>query len=362
MSTYMIPVDIMAHPTFHPFPRLPKELRDLIWDAAIRPDVPSAHFFTTWHGDQRNAVRVILTSALTGYVSRAWEGKGSVNLAASRWNKAHPMRPAWFENNPSVYRDDGGLWTACCESREAMIRRFGSRAITSQTITGTLVQHGRRQYFTVRPDTDLFCTQPAVLLHDLLSWNRLPNGVPFFNNNNGPRQHRHIALELDTRWIDYDPLLKNIIPIAQIPVGYPHMRWFRERGRSELRCLLRAASNDLGRWADRLWFIDYRIRRNRNAEPLVLQDGQTVFNGRGCNPAGDTEPDWIWGNDRLEDNMHHFFELQHFIDLLKEWTEPSLGLGLAPPMYDFFDINLARPKLGFLACIPDSDLKGLVQP
>ncbi|KAK0657210.1 hypothetical protein B0T16DRAFT_452692 [Cercophora newfieldiana] len=36
----------MAPKTFHPFPWLPPELRDMIWDFAIRPDRPGVHFFT----------------------------------------------------------------------------------------------------------------------------------------------------------------------------------------------------------------------------------------------------------------------------------------------------------------------------
>jgi len=36
----------MEPKTFHPFPRLPKELRAAIWALAVRPDQPSAHFFT----------------------------------------------------------------------------------------------------------------------------------------------------------------------------------------------------------------------------------------------------------------------------------------------------------------------------
>ncbi|KAK3386488.1 hypothetical protein B0H63DRAFT_467860 [Podospora didyma] len=47
--------------TFHYFPDLPKELRDKIWDMALRPGRPAAHFFTIFDPndgeDERYEVR-----------------------------------------------------------------------------------------------------------------------------------------------------------------------------------------------------------------------------------------------------------------------------------------------------------------
>ncbi|KAK3364205.1 hypothetical protein B0T25DRAFT_529562 [Lasiosphaeria hispida] len=34
--------------TFHSFPLLPRELREMIWELAVRPAVPGAHIFSTY--------------------------------------------------------------------------------------------------------------------------------------------------------------------------------------------------------------------------------------------------------------------------------------------------------------------------
>jgi len=41
----------MSSRTFHPFPRLPCELRLEIWRAAIRPEGAGMHYFSLFHGD-----------------------------------------------------------------------------------------------------------------------------------------------------------------------------------------------------------------------------------------------------------------------------------------------------------------------
>ncbi|KAF5666638.1 hypothetical protein FHETE_6137 [Fusarium heterosporum] len=97
--------------TFHD---LPKELRDRIWNLAIRDDYPGVHIFGS--SDQAK--------------------KGESRPMTSRGDRSRdsfePLWSGYFQNlkndcsdeNISTYLIDGGLWTACKESRRVMENHF----------------------------------------------------------------------------------------------------------------------------------------------------------------------------------------------------------------------------------------------
>lgn len=81
------PVPTPAEKTFHGFSRLSAELRTMIWTAAVQP-APCAHYFATFN-------------------------------------------PRLAGREPGIHlMNDGGLWTACWESRE-IIQRAYQKASTS---------------------------------------------------------------------------------------------------------------------------------------------------------------------------------------------------------------------------------------
>ncbi|VTT64960.1 unnamed protein product [Fusarium fujikuroi] len=89
--------------TFTRFIELPRELRDQIWSLAIRDDHPGAHIFgqyvTGSHGFQ------------------SWRGL-SFDVAAPSWGRFfESLDENRSDENISTYLIDGGLWTACHESR-----------------------------------------------------------------------------------------------------------------------------------------------------------------------------------------------------------------------------------------------------
>lgn len=110
--------------TFHPFPRLPPELRLAIWKLAVRNDgsLPGAHFFGILITNQDKDADSLVGQSLR---SKSREYSPSYGLIGPRWKTTSTedrfvgikKEPAsWTNNNPSTYMADSGLWLACRES------------------------------------------------------------------------------------------------------------------------------------------------------------------------------------------------------------------------------------------------------
>lgn len=109
----------MAATTFYRFQDLPKELRDMVWEFAILPDIPGVHIFSVGEvsglGDW-NSIRLefhnykkyqddIRSTFCCGLTAPRCLPKG---IEFSR--AAHAAIPAsWTSNNPSMYLVDSGL-------------------------------------------------------------------------------------------------------------------------------------------------------------------------------------------------------------------------------------------------------------
>ncbi|KAK3947802.1 hypothetical protein QBC32DRAFT_75306 [Pseudoneurospora amorphoporcata] len=120
----------MTTPTeFHPFNRLPFELRDQIWKLLLRPlDGPGAHFF---------------------YVKERGREEKDVDKFQQYDVCITPLRmvsPYWLhtcvgdmpKRNRSMFMVDSALWTACKESRELMEKVFRPKC-TNQSTTAFFV-------------------------------------------------------------------------------------------------------------------------------------------------------------------------------------------------------------------------------
>ncbi|KAK5653035.1 hypothetical protein OQA88_9321 [Cercophora sp. LCS_1] len=117
----------MSHPEKFPlFGQLPTEIREIIWEHAIRPARPGAHWF-----DLR---RRIATPQRNGAEPFDW----------------HYIAPT--RRSRSICLVDCGLWAACTEPRSALLRVFETEL--SDRSTGQLL--GDHRHLTVAPGQDLF--------------------------------------------------------------------------------------------------------------------------------------------------------------------------------------------------------------
>lgn len=97
--------------SFHQFGDLPWELRDQIWNLAVRPACPGIQIFKLYNREDTGALE-----------------KMRIMVLDEDYADAHHdhqlIIPGSDESNISTYLIDGGLWTACKESRRVMERRF----------------------------------------------------------------------------------------------------------------------------------------------------------------------------------------------------------------------------------------------
>jgi hypothetical protein len=109
--------------TFHPFARLPYQLREKIWKLAIRPDIPSVHYFNVglFTGDRRKEPTAH-TVMCVGREELLYDRLAvpSEGIVASPSNAGTSLG----SERKSTYLLDGALWTACKESRDVIDRTF----------------------------------------------------------------------------------------------------------------------------------------------------------------------------------------------------------------------------------------------
>ncbi len=147
---------------FGGFGKLPRELRDEIWDLAIRDDHPGAHFFSISAGHFSPTVHWTVFGYNDTHGMRQF---ARLLISAPRYSGITAAGPLWTTNNPSTYVRDSGLWTACRESREAIQKscarsRYALVSNFEPGRTGLLINgEGRKQYFTVFIQ-DLIIFQP----------------------------------------------------------------------------------------------------------------------------------------------------------------------------------------------------------
>ncbi|KAI1500317.1 hypothetical protein F5X99DRAFT_386693 [Biscogniauxia marginata] len=269
------------------FSSLPKELRDMIWDAAVRDDEPAAHFFSI---DGREDVWDIWDDCIIfGYN----DGPGFLPPYRISAPMARPAgdehRFSWTANDHSAYLQDGGLWTACKESHEAMERRQKTRhrgvfaciptsmkpcdAVNHRgSITGYFSSNGVLQYFAIGQD-DLICFQPVKFNKYMFDVE-----VPLSPACWKPNQLQHFAFEFDPSWI--------------YPESIPSNEYCWDQD-GVVGCIATAS-----RMPDiHVWFIDYGIQRNTsfsNSNPGYIRKDRQVFYGNGCRfvEAQSSDPEW----------------------------------------------------------------------
>lgn len=114
-----IPIATTRPSTFPHFPRLPCQLREKIWEMAIRPDSPAVHRFSLHHQDAVKELttrdKVILHYGdsnldISGlYDKPRGNVYGHYRLCAPRTTTTSNSY-SWSKNNMSAYMWDAGLW------------------------------------------------------------------------------------------------------------------------------------------------------------------------------------------------------------------------------------------------------------
>ncbi|CAJ2504060.1 Uu.00g114540.m01.CDS01 [Anthostomella pinea] len=185
--------------TFPRFSELPKGIRDMIWDIAIRPDVPGVpralfpdqqrprlpvpgdlegQYYTPetlYHSasvrdeergccnEDRSPVveQIVSGQFLPGRQLHPLElGSVAGKLFRSSMGKEPSCSSLWMRSsNPSTYARDAGLWTACQESRARIRRRLGHAG--SSFIMRDEPEAAPR-YFGIQAERDLVIIQPQI--------------------------------------------------------------------------------------------------------------------------------------------------------------------------------------------------------
>ncbi|KLO90907.1 Uncharacterized protein LW93_207 [Fusarium fujikuroi] len=233
---------------FERFPELPRELRDHIWSMAVRDDRPGVHVFGQYDEAERHkSVSRFLRSG--DVVSGTW--------AAPSWSR-------YFENldkdrsdeNISAYLIDGGLWTACHESRLIMEKRY-EQSKRKPSHKETYPVHDRTKevfkkattgcfdgtpldLMTVFPHRDLFVFQFTDL--QKVDWCFMGFEASMATAAEGFRGVKHVALEYNPKWS------------AEL---------IHDRG-DDIRAIMEGAFE---MWSPvwKLWFIDHSLKRKKDA-------------------------------------------------------------------------------------------------
>ncbi|KAI1850141.1 hypothetical protein JX266_004520 [Neoarthrinium moseri] len=265
---------------FRLFPHLPMELRDMIWDMAIRPAKPSAHFFSFTVDD---IDREHGTPVDEQFIKLRYPLQGPCESLLGAPAPYQSREISWTEGNPSAYLLDSGLWTACKASRarlelhlqldwwkedRQLVQRIKDRRPSwpnrpdkvqttgFKPFTSHFQSKSELHQFVVHPHRDLICIQPRghPTLHRIdFDWNFY--NLPFFLSAQRTGVLGNLALELDVDWLK-SALIQESSGAFQGLVSLLEMT----------SCIRK------------LWFIDYRIRW-RDEDLLVSERTINSFYG-----------------------------------------------------------------------------------
>ncbi|KAH8685179.1 hypothetical protein BGZ61DRAFT_455032 [Ilyonectria robusta] len=263
--------------SFHRFLDLPWELREMIWKYAIRPARPGVQVFSVYNYDEEKNDTNTMNDVGLNPTRNTY-----IRLSAPKWGprsigdkfRDPKVTASWTHNNPSTCLTDGGLWTACEESRLIIKSEFQSLEWKTawkphcsgwrdfynrdKPISVTSYYKGEESlenhYFTIFPNHDLFYLQP----HNLrtLDWSQIAFDLSLGPYWLGGEGMDNVALEFDPNWV------------LEVEKAGPDDREI------EIVDVLATAAiegADEGHICT-IWLIDYGIKRNPEA-PLPAERG-----------------------------------------------------------------------------------------
>lgn len=257
--------------TFHRFVYLPWDIREQIWKFALRPSLPGVHTFKLYKPNSGNGTDENID------IIACHTRQGSLRLAApDREEKSptgnHNTEITQNQGNHSTYLIDGGLWTACKESRHVIQRHFGfpkwrslhdedperfrHEAVRKLDMPAIGYFAGKDPYFfTVLPNRDLFILQPqniSMMTPGDISWHARVGA-----RWQGFQGFQHIALEYNKGW------------------EYILSDFSNPKHEAIIKVLITLGYHAVG---DKLWFIDYTLRRRHEvvAEPSSSRNRESA--------------------------------------------------------------------------------------
>ncbi|KAM7205873.1 hypothetical protein V8F33_000703 [Rhypophila sp. PSN 637] len=339
--------------TFTLFSYLPSEMRNKIWHIAAnaRGSTPGAHFFHVYSYNHKLAVpesddAVVVSSRARDIVPRS-ENKKEIMGIPRRVLLYHTVEKSDFfgelyehtgyaynaDNcrnealqtlhrdteaaggipNPSMYIVDGGLWTACKESRQVMEERFRHRhfqalqkslgqrraqplaeEVVDMPVTGYFVPGStssiwipdewtdkplsthQPRFFTVFPNRDLFVFPLEEFVEDRVcpSWFQWTDTLTHYQYPRNPTKSlsyeynsgfRNIAFAWEPAF-DYEVLYDSCARVFDRPT--PRSDWVFDIFSRSLNCL----ESEYSQPPYKIWIIDYRIRPKQ----LALEDMELI--------------------------------------------------------------------------------------
>lgn len=193
--------------TFHFFPKLPCELRIWIWKLALRPstDIGGMHYFLLEHKEKVDSTDSISIVDLNPWGEEIDDGKIAV-MSTGPLQSGSPATPV----NKSVYLWDAGLFTACKESRDIIVRRreeydrrprvWPRRVSETYTVTMTRRREDELWCLMFQPEKDIFCYTFGDW--DLLGTSRQDLLQQYVEHTylGIPGDIKHVAIEFDSSW------------------------------------------------------------------------------------------------------------------------------------------------------------------
>ncbi|KAF4966972.1 hypothetical protein FSARC_5411 [Fusarium sarcochroum] len=200
----------MASATFHPFAKLPLELRLQIWEAAC---LPSSKHHRGLHYMDIEAEEL--------------ENRGAMIVLRCDWSSPPEKRDPISLSNRSAYLWDGGLWRACKESRKVIVHHShvndwfriqricedehkwlgdqngdwigGDEAVPPSELI--IQEDGEEWHLMVYPVRDVFCISASDWA-SLPSLEHLTIQVPFvgYDGDIYSFPAKNLALEFDSSW------------------------------------------------------------------------------------------------------------------------------------------------------------------
>ncbi|KAK7443662.1 hypothetical protein Landi51_09010 [Colletotrichum acutatum] len=183
--------------TFNQFGLLPFEVRLQVWECNLRSAAPAFQVFSVKRRTLNTASNGLGRSAPT----QVHRDKAYV-LSNPTYEQKGPC--SWFDSDPSTYRVDAGLWSACRESRDVVQKHF-ARLVNPSSGRSSSTKHNQAARSTsgssILPDKDLIILQVAPDAHVSVGA-ALSALRPFFQNDSS--QSLHIAFEFTDDW-DIEP-------------------------------------------------------------------------------------------------------------------------------------------------------------
>ncbi|OBS28431.1 hypothetical protein FPOA_02369 [Fusarium poae] len=255
----------MPFSTFHPFSRLPFELRQQIWEEACLPSGPL----------ERGIQYLFLTA--DGLVA-----------SPRNWSQTSKQDPSDLRNK-SAYLIDGGLWNACKESRQVIEKhknfeewvhlrnqaidedesfnsyKAGWDSGTSAIHPATIEDGTEDWHMLTYPGQDIFCYKLDATMPVTEEIKDMGLYTPFIRNSDWyscqPQPPDNIAFEFDQRWMEDSKMWYHYMQEEQSVRGYWALLLEEQLNRNEPRRTL--------------WIIDKNAKwfeRSPERDTIIYRD------------------------------------------------------------------------------------------